>query len=247
MESHIAAAPPESPSLFERCWGVIATVLAVIYTIIFSPLAALAAPFAEGRGVDALARIWSRAIIRTSGVKVDFRGLDNLRGLDGCIVVTNHQSMFDIFALLGYLSHPVRFVAKKELLKIPAFGYALWRSGHIVVGREEGGREVRRAAKIAKSGFAVVFFAEGHRFGDGRIHPFNEGAAWLALLTRLPCVPLAISGSAEIHPRGALRIRPFHTIRLSFGAPVPTANLRSSDRAELTKTLQSQVEELFRA
>ncbi|HLH77765.1 MAG TPA: lysophospholipid acyltransferase family protein [Candidatus Binataceae bacterium] len=242
MESHTAF---QAGSLLERCWGVLATVMAVIYTMVVSPIAALVAPFAGGRGVDVLGRIWSRAIIRTSGVKVEFRGLDHLRGLDGCIVVTNHQSMFDIFALLGYLPHPVRFVAKKELLKIPAFGYALWRSGHIVIGRQEGGREVRRAVKIARRGFAVVFFAEGHRFGDGRIHPFNEGAAWLGLLTRLPCVPLAISGSGAIHPRGALTIRPHRTIRLSFGAPIPTANLRSSDRAQLTQTLQRQVEELF--
>jgi 1-acyl-sn-glycerol-3-phosphate acyltransferase len=222
-----------------------ATLMAVIYTMIVSPIAALVAPFAGGRGVDVLGRIWSRAIVLTSGVKVEFGGLDNLRGLQGCIVVANHQSMFDIFALLGYLPHPVRFVAKKELLKIPAFGYALWRSGHIVVGREEGGREVRRAVKIARSGFAVVFFAEGHRFADGRIHPFNEGAAWLGLLTRLPCVPLAISGSAAIHPRGALTIRPHRTIKLTFGAPIPTANLGSSARGQLTQTLQQEVERLF--
>jgi 1-acyl-sn-glycerol-3-phosphate acyltransferase len=184
-------------------------------------------------------------IIRTAGVKVQFEGLENIDQLGSFILVANHQSMFDIMALLAYFPRPVRFVAKKELLKIPIFGFALKNGGHIVVDRERGGQAVRKAIEVAKSGVCIVFFAEGHRFSDNQIHRFNPGAAWIALLTKLPCVPMAISGSAAIMPRGAKVVVPGQTMRMTLGAPIPTQSLRSADRSQLTRQLEQAVRDLF--
>ena len=156
-------------------------------------------------------------IIRTAGIKVELDGVENIENLPSFVLVANHQSMFDIMALLAYFPRPVRFVAKKELLKIPVFGYALKNGGHIVIDRQSGGQEVRKAVDIAKSGLCIVFFAEGHRFSDNQIHRFNPGAAWLALLTGLSCVPMAISGSAAFMPRGARTVVPGKTMRISSG------------------------------
>ena len=69
--------------------------------------------------------MWARMIIRTCGIKVEIEGLEHLRGLKSYILVANHQSFFDIFAVLAYLPGDTRFVAKKELLKIPVVGYAM--------------------------------------------------------------------------------------------------------------------------
>lgn len=247
IDTRQAAGAASPDSLLRRCWGVAATILSVIYTIILSPIAALVSPFADGYFVDLIGRFWSRLIIRTSGVRLEFSGLENLAGLEGYVVVSNHQSAFDIFALLGYLPRWTRFVAKKELLRIPAFGIALKGAGHIVIDRRQGGKEIRNAARFSKAGFAIVFFAEGTRFSDGQVHPFNEGAAWLGLLTRLPCVPLAITGSAAVFPRGAFAVRPARMIKLDFGKPIETTHLRGRDRAELTRELEARVRELFEA
>ncbi|HEV3114289.1 MAG TPA: lysophospholipid acyltransferase family protein [Candidatus Binataceae bacterium] len=249
LQTSDAAAPPraggESPLRF--CWAVAATGLAVLYTAVLASLAALSAAFGRPQGVGRFGRMWGRIIIRTAGVKVEFEGLENIDHLGSFILVANHQSMFDILALLAYFPRPVRFVAKKELLKIPIFGFALKNGGHIVVDRERGGQAVRKAIEIAKSGICIVFFAEGHRFSDNQVHRFNPGAAWLALQTKLPCVPTAIRGSGAIMPRGAKLVVPGGTMRMKMGPPILTDSLQASDRNKLTRQLEQSVRDLFSA
>ncbi len=242
-----AAAPAASvdASLMRTMWGAIATALAVLYTIPLSILAAISGAIGFPQGVARIGRLWGRIIIRTAGVKVQFEGLEKIDGVKSFVLVANHQSMFDILALLAYFPRPVRFVAKRELLRIPVFGFALRRGGHIIVDRDRGGQAVRSAIELAKAGLCVVFFAEGHRFSDNQVHRFNPGAAWLALLTGLPCVPMAICDSAAIMPRGAKTVVPGRTMRMKLGAPIATESLQASDRNRLTRQLEQAVRDLF--
>ncbi len=244
--SHVGAPPrAQSKSVLRFAWGVAASALAVLYTIPLATFAALSGAIGKPEGVARAGRLWARMIIRTAGVKVEFEGLEKIGALRSFIVVANHQSMFDILALLAYFPFPIRFVAKKELLKIPIFGLALKKGDHIVVDREAGGQAVRKAIDVANSGICIVFFAEGHRFSDNQVHRFNPGAAWLALLTKLPCVPMAIRGSAAIMPRGSAVVVPGLTMRIALGAPIPTETLAASDRSKLTRQLEHAVRDLF--
>jgi 1-acyl-sn-glycerol-3-phosphate acyltransferase len=247
LQTSRATAPPRAfgESLLQFVWGVTATVLAVLYTVPCSILAALSGGIGKPEGVAWLGRLWARMIIRTAGVKVEFNGLENIGNLDSFILVANHQSMFDILALLAYFPRPIRFVAKKELLKIPIFGFALKRGDHIVVDREGAGQAVRKAIDIAKSGICIVFFAEGHRFSDNQVHRFNPGAAWLALQTKLPCVPMAIGGSLAIMPRGSKVVVPGRAMRIALDPPIHTESLTASDRNRLTRQLEQAVRDLF--
>jgi 1-acyl-sn-glycerol-3-phosphate acyltransferase len=250
MEQHAqtsGAAPAREAngSLLRLCWGAVATGMAVLYTAVMASAAALCAALGRPGAVATLGGVWGRLIIRTAGIKVEVEGLENIEGLGSFVLVANHQSMFDILALLAYFPRPVRFVAKKELLKIPIFGFALKRGGHIVVDRERGGSAVRKAVEVAKSGTSIVFFAEGHRFSDNQIHRFNPGAAWLALLTGLPCVPVAISGSSAFFPRGSKLVVPGKTMRMTVGTPIPSAGLQAADRNKLTRQLEQAVRDLF--
>lgn len=247
-EASAAASAPArdgSISFMRRCWGAAATVMAVFYTVVLTPLAALGAALGRVEVVTVLGRFWGGLIIRTAGIRVELEGLENIRELSSFVLISNHQSMFDIMALLAYFPRPVRFVAKKELLKIPVFGYALKHGGHIVIDRQSGGHEVRKAVDVAKAGFCIVFFAEGHRFSDNQVHRFNPGAAWLALMTGLPCVPMAISGSAALMPRGAKTVVPGKPMRMTLGTPITTAGLPATDRNRLTRQLEQSVRELF--
>ena len=131
------------------------------------------------------------------------------------------------------------------MLRIPFFGHALRRSGHIVVDRQRGGPTVRQALELGSRGYCICVFAEGHRFDDNQVHPFQPGAAWLAIQTRLPCVPMAISGSGAFFPRGAKVVVPGGRMRLSLGPPIATANLRSADRCALTAQLEAAVRAMF--
>ncbi|MDO8432868.1 MAG: lysophospholipid acyltransferase family protein [Candidatus Binatus sp.] len=241
--SPIPAAAPRG--MLSIAWGVAATLLSVIYTAVCGPIAATLAMLEKYHAVTVVSRIWGRAIINTCGIDVQMEGLENIAGLKSFIGVANHQSFFDIFALAAYLPGEPRFVAKKELRRIPAVGYAMEHGGHVIIDRESGGKQIRKAVAIIKRGFTVCVFAEGHRFSDNRVHEFNDGAAWLAILTKLPVVPISISGSGGFFPRGAKIVVPGGAMRIAIGKPIPTEGMRSADRTELTQRLEQQVRATF--
>jgi 1-acyl-sn-glycerol-3-phosphate acyltransferase len=226
-------------------WGTIATLLSAIYTAILAPIAAFAAMTGRSHLVTMLTRLWGWLIVRTCGIKVEIVGLENLAGLKSCVLVSNHQSFFDIFAIGAYIPGEVRFVAKKELLKIPLLGFALRHSENIIIDRQAGGREVRHAVEVIKSGFLVSVFAEGHRATDNRVHEFNDGAAWIAILGKAPVVPMSISGSGAFYPRKAIVVVPGSKMRMVIGKPISTEGMTSRDRGDLTRRLEAEVGAAF--
>jgi len=240
--SYTAAAPR---GVFNLAWGVVATLLSVLWTVPCAIAAAIAATMGKMHAVTQISRVWGRVIIGLCGVKVQIEGLENLAGLKSYVLVANHKSFFDIFACAAYMPGEPRFVAKKELLKIPVIGYAMQRGGHVIIDRDAGGREIRKAIQIIQSGMDVCVFAEGHRFNDNIVHEFNDGAAWLAILSKLPAVPMSISGSGVFFPRGAKVVTPGLPMRMIIGKPIPTEGMRSADRAELTRRLEEAVRATF--
>jgi len=231
--------------LFKTIWGVAATITCMVLTAIFAVPTALSARFGWARAVTLLSRGWARSLIKTCGVKVEIQGMENLKGIGPYVLVSNHQSFFDIFASAAYMPGDIRFVGKKELLKIPIVGYALLHGGHIVIDRQAGGKAIRKAIESVRRGFNVCVFAEGHRYNDNRVHDFEDGAAWLAALTKLPVVPMAISGSGAFFPRGAKVVVPGGRMRMTIGAPIPTAEMKSVNRTELTHKLEEAVRAMF--
>jgi 1-acyl-sn-glycerol-3-phosphate acyltransferase len=231
---------------FKLVWGAVATLLCVLYTVILAPIAAILAGLGYHGLVCWISRIWARMLIRTCGIKVEIEGLENLRGLQSFILVANHQSFFDIFAVLAYFPGDTRFVAKKELMQIPVVGYAMRHNGHVIVDRQGGGHAIRHALAAArKERYPICVFAEGHRHNDGRVHEFNGGAAWLAIMGKLPCVPVAISGSGAFFPREAKVVVPGGTMRMTVLPPIRTDSLRGEDRDELTHKLEEAVRSGF--
>ena len=231
--------------MFNLAWGVVATILSAIWTMICATGAALSALVNKPHWVTVVTRAWGRGIIGVCGIKVQIEGFENLAGLKSYVLVANHQSFFDIFASAAFMPGEPRFVAKKELLKIPIVGFAMQKGGHIIIDRDAGGQAIRKAIKIIQSGLDVCVFAEGHRHNDNRVHEFNDGAAWLAILSRLPAVPMSISGSGRFYPRGAIFVTPGLTMRMTIGKPIPTDNMRSADRTELTRKLEEAVRASF--
>jgi 1-acyl-sn-glycerol-3-phosphate acyltransferase len=231
----------------ERIWSVLATGLALIYTALLIWPAALASMFADGHLCSPIFKFWAWLIFRTLGMSVELFGVENLQGVGPFVLVSNHQSLLDIVTVLLLIPHEMRFLAKREIKKVPMIGFTLERSGNIVIDRASGGRAIRRALEVAQHGYSICVFAEGHRFSDNRVHEFNEGAAWLAIATKLPCIPMAINGTAEVMPRGAKLGRPGRRIRLVLCQPISTVGLKSADRRQLTERLQKEVSAAFRS
>jgi 1-acyl-sn-glycerol-3-phosphate acyltransferase len=248
MANHVDARPlPASPqrTLFGTIWGAVATTACVGLTALLAPVAAILATVGKLHAVTEVSRFWARSLIRMCGVKVEIENLDELRRLKSYVVVCNHQSFFDIFAVAAYMPGEIRFVAKQELLKIPVLGYALRKSEHVIVHRQAGGRQIRNAIEIIHKGFNLCVFAEGHRHNDNQVHEFSDGAAWLAILAGVPAVPMAISGSGAFFPRLARVVVPGGTMRMTIGSAIPTAGLKSDDRAALTRKLEDAVRAMF--
>jgi 1-acyl-sn-glycerol-3-phosphate acyltransferase len=235
------------PRVMEYLWGITGTVLSFLYTTILVWPAAFASLFADAHFCSPIFRVWAWLIFRTFGMSVELVGMENLQGVSSFVLVSNHQSLFDIPAVFLLIPREMRFLAKSEIKKIPVLGFMLQHSENIMIDRASGGKAIRRALTVADHGYSICVFAEGHRFSDNRVHEFNEGAAWLAIATKLPCIPMAISGTAGLMPRGAKFAMPGRRIRLVLRRPISTVGLKGADRAELTERLQAEVQTAFRS
>jgi 1-acyl-sn-glycerol-3-phosphate acyltransferase len=238
-------APAPSRGMIRMVWGALATAMAVLYTAALAPVAALFAALGRLGAVTAVSTLWARLIIRTCGVRLEIQGLENLAGLGQYVLICNHQSFFDIFAIAGYMPGKMRFVAKKELLQIPAVGYAMNHGGHVIIDRQAGGKQIRKAVETLRAGFSLCVFAEGHRFNDNRVHEFSDGGAWLAILAQMPAVPMAVSGSGAFFPRLARIVIPGGRMRMTIGRPIDTRGMKSGDREQVTRTLEAAVRAMF--
>jgi len=185
---------------------------------------------------DRAARRWAEAMLWAAGVRVVLEGVENLLTDAPQIVVSNHQSWFDVFALAAHLPVRYRFVAKRELEGIPVFGRA-WKScGHVSVDR--GNREAAIEAldqawrEVHEDRLTMVLFPEGTRSPDGRLKAFKKGAFVLAVQGQVPLVPVAVLGSREVMAKGEMSIRSGE-IRVRIGIPIPTAGATIRDRNRL--------------
>ena len=112
--------------------------------------------------------------------------------------------------------------AKKELLRVPFFGWAMWASKHIIVDRDDhlnALTSLRIAKQRVEAGISIVIFPEGRRSRNGSLLPFKKGGFLLAVKTGVPIVPVTINGSGKLLPAGTWRLRP-GTVEVVVGDPV---------------------------
>lgn len=194
---------------------------------------------------DEAARRWSDKVMKASGVTVELKGAENLPQKNNPVVyVSNHQSFFDILALAVTLPGTYRFVAKKELAKVPVFGRALKAAGHIYIDRQRrqaAFESYEKAAKVIQKGLSALVFAEGTRSRTGELLPFKKGPFVLAIAAQVPVVPVYCANTFDILPKGRIRIRP-RPVTLYFGEPISTAGMDYEDREELLTKARRVIE-----
>jgi len=190
------------------------------------------------------ARRWGRGLLKASGMSVRTVGLENVPTGKPVVYVCNHQSFFDIIALAATLPGTYRFVAKRELAKVPLFGQALRAAGHIYIDRQRrqaafGAYE--KAAAVIKGGTSAVVFVEGTRSRTGNLLPFKKGPFVLAIAAQVPLVPVYCAHTFSILPKGSIRIRP-RPISLYFGEPIPTGGMDYEQRQRLLTEARRVIE-----
>ena len=225
------------------------TLLVLIYTfpatVILGTLAALSAFFSkEGNFPHKIAISWAKSILWVSGVKVRVTGSQHIDPNLSYILMANHQSNFDILALFSGLPVQFRWLAKAELFKIPIFSHGMRGCGYISIdrsNREAAFRSIEDAAEKIKNGVSVMIFPEGTRSKDGHLLPFKKGGFVLAVKSKVPIVPMVISGSLSIMPKKRIKIKS-GVIHLDILKPVETTTYDEKSKNELVEVVWSRIE-----
>jgi 1-acyl-sn-glycerol-3-phosphate acyltransferase len=240
-------------SLFSMLRFVFLNLSIALLTLIFSVVALIVSLFdwKGGRSVHFGAAVpWAKAILSVCGVKVQVEGVDRVDSAVPRIIMTNHQSAFDIFVLLAVLPVDFKFIMKEELMKIPVFGFACRRAGYIGIVRADPRQAVKsmdRAAERIRSGASVLVFPEGTRSEQGSLQAFKKGGFHLALKAGCDILPVTIIGTSKIMRKGSFRINP-GWVRVVVGAPVSVekynkqsvGNLMERIHEEMISNLKSQ-------
>ena len=211
--------------LWFHFWLVPITVIGGSLTILFSFLDP------SRRMVHRVARWWGRALLYMGRVPVQVEGLEHLVPGQTYIYAANHRSNFDIFLLLAFLPGPFAFIAKKSLFHIPLFGQALHRMGCVPVDREnvqQAVRSLNQAAAKVRQGASLAIYPEGTRATTPELLPFKKGVFIMAMRGGQPVVPVALSGTRFIQPRGTVRVRP-GPVKIVIYPPVFPQNFRRKE------------------
>ena len=230
-------------SAFLVAIGVLITAFFSVFVII---LALLRTP---ENSLHKVARIWAAMILKASAVRVETIGLENVLRGKPQIFMSNHQSDFDIFIVLAFIPGQFRWIAKKELFRIPVFGTAMRNAGYIEMDRQKHDQAMKSldiASHKIREGKSVMSFPEGTSSRDGKIKAFKQGMFHLALQAGVPIVPISIIGASEIMPKRSLRINP-GKITMVIGRPIDVTPYTADTRQELIANVRGVIIENFNA
>jgi 1-acyl-sn-glycerol-3-phosphate acyltransferase len=191
---------------------------------------------------------WSRAVIAIAHIDLDVIGRENLRPRETYLVLSNHQSLYDIPVLFQAIGPNIRMIAKRELFHVPIFGGALAAAGFIAIDRRDrmaAIRNLQSARDLLASGTHVWIAPEGTRSRTGDLLPFKKGAFYLALQAELPILPVTMSGTRDALPAKGLRSRAGAKVRVTIHEhvdPRPYAARGKSGRRALMADVRRTIE-----
>ena len=185
-----------------------------------------------------------RLILNT---KVIFHGLENLKKVDKFFIASAHQSMFETFVLQAPLDFPV-FILKKELLRIPLFGWYLKKIGSIEIIRGTTTKENlnffdKIKNTIKKNNRPLLIFPQGTRVKFDDRSPFKKGVSRIYDSLEMPCIPVALN-SGKIWPKNSFIKYP-GDIHVSFLEPIKPGLEKTVFLKILEEKIYSETEKYF--
>lgn len=210
--------------------GVLATVVgatAALLVVVVNP---------TSPAIETIIHWWSRMWLWASGSRLRVEGADNIDSTKSYIVVANHLSTLDIMVCFLAVPLPIRYLAKKELFRIPLLAPAMRAIGIIEVDRAARSAihsSVNRQAKdLLAHNRSLIIYPEGTRPRDGVMKPFKKGAFTMAIASGLPVLPLSIHGTYEAAAPGKPWFRG-GPVTAIVDPPIETATLTQADSEEL--------------
>jgi 1-acyl-sn-glycerol-3-phosphate acyltransferase len=180
-------------------------------------------------------RLWSWVFSKLNFIPYEIHGRHHIKKGKSYIYVSNHTSFLDIPALLIALPGQFRPLAKKELLKIPIFGW-IARAATVIVDRTNHDSRLESLERLKKTlakGISILIFAEGTQNRSKEIlQPFKDGAFRMALETKQPILPIMIMGAGKLMPPGKFKILPGR-IKIIIGEEIPVDGYSPKDLQQL--------------
>jgi len=198
--------------------------ITAILTFIFGSLAIISSfiPKVTVNNSYIFGHWWARSLLFMGGVKYNVKGIEKIDYNKPTVVMCTHRSHFDILGLMSSTRHPVSFIAKQELRKIPIFGYSLECLGMVYLDRsskEAARNSITKAANQIKEGRIVVMFPEGTRSEDGKtLQSLKKGGFHLIKEAGGYIQPITVLGTERALKKGSLTITPT-TITVRYGEP----------------------------
>lgn len=189
---------------------------------------------------------WSRRLVVEAGILLQVHGREYIVPGEGYIVMSNHQSHYDIPVLFQALRISMRMVAKQELFRIPFMGGAMRAAGFIELDRshQRGALETLLTAhgRLPES-MSLWIAPEGTRSRTGRLGPFKRGGFRMAMHSSMRILPVTIDGTQRTLPAGHLSVRRGNMARVTISAPVDPARYGPGRMKELIACVRGAIEQ----
>ena len=224
-----------------------ATGIAITVAAFLSSLVIKMAPFPVAdreKLVHAQCFWWADALVALNpNWKLEVRGLENIDPARTYVIVANHQSMADIIVIYKTRMY-FKWVAKKDLLRVPFIGGLLRVNDHILLSKGQFGsikQVYRKAARRLRSGVSMLFFPEGTRSQTDDMNEFQSGAFKLAIKEAVPVLPVFISGTRDAIPKGGRIFNTNASGILAVLPPVETSGFKAADYAALRDLVRDRL------
>ena len=195
-----------------------------------------------------VARAWGRLCLRLAGCALRVDGRERIDPGARYVVMANHQSNMDIPALLAALPVQLQtsYWAKESLFRVPFLGAAMRAMGFVPVdrvNRSSAAAMFAASLQLVRDGRSPLVFPEETLAPDDDLLPFQRGGFLMAIKSGLPVLPVGVKGTRDVLPPGSRRFKP-GPVRVRIGEPIPTADLKVTEREELAERVRAAVDGL---
>lgn len=188
---------------------------------------------------------WADDLLRKVGAKVDVEGAEHCRTDELYVIVSNHQSLYDIPSLFVGLNKSFRMVAKKELFNVPMWGAAMRAAGFVAIDRAKGDEAREALTKAAQrmhvNNLSIWVAPEGTRSKTGQLGPFKRGAFHLAKSAGVKILPVTINHTRDILPAKSVSFRFGVRVKLTVHPAVELAHVEPKDMKALSERVRNTI------
>jgi len=187
--------------------------------------------------------IWARFNAFLTPMFVKVSGRENIDPKQSYVVVSNHQSIYDIFLIYGWLGVDLKWIMKKEIRKIPGIGFGSEKVGHIFIDRSNSKKaleSINEAKRKLVNGTSVVVFPEGTRSQTGELGQFKRGAFKIAFDLNLPILPITVIDTRKILPANSINVFPGR-VKMVIHEPVDLNTYNEKESERLVEEVKSRI------